>query len=133
MAILGLHHMCIVVKDLAASMKFYNEVLGFPVTRTVDGEFLATYLQMPGSGELELIDRKGKQHTPETDGMETGYAHYAFLVDDPVPYYNLMIENGYEVDLKPTKLDAYGHYACILHDPDGVMLEFIAPYDPKAE
>ncbi|MDL2220356.1 VOC family protein [Eubacteriales bacterium OttesenSCG-928-N14] len=130
MNVLGMHHMNINVRDFDESMKFYNEVLGWAVTRSIDTnpDFFVTYLRIPGSGELELMDRKGKQHDTPPDDFSLGLTHFAVTVDDPVPFYELMQKHGYTVDLPPTHINECRHYACIVRDPNGVMLEFITPY-----
>ncbi|MDL2220354.1 VOC family protein [Eubacteriales bacterium OttesenSCG-928-N14] len=132
MSIDGVHHLAIVVKDLDDTMKFWHEMLGFEVTRVVDTEgFYSTYLMIPGFGELELTVRRGKLTVLDIDGTETGLDHFALLVDDPMPYYELVKQHGYQIDVPPTDMDPYGHCACIVRDPNGVMMEFLTPYGYK--
>lgn len=133
----GLHHIAISVKDINASMHFYHELLGWPISRIVKNTDMngclcdAYYLQIPGSGELEFIDRLGKQVTTPRSKDHTGLHHFALEVDDPEPYYNLFKENGYEFEIPLCKMDQFGHYTCGVIDPDGIMVEFIANYVPE--
>lgn len=130
----GVHHIAICVKDLDASMKLYHELLGWEISRIVKNTDMngclcdAYYLQIPGSGELEFIDRLGKQVSESVDPNHTGLHHFALEVDDPAYYYELLKKNGYEFEIPLCKLDEFGHYTCGVIDPDGIMVEFIANY-----
>ncbi len=130
----GMHHMAICCTDINASMHFYHDLLGWPITRIVKGEERdAYYLQMPGSGELEFVDCHGKQDTTPYHEYQTCFHHMAIEVDDPVPYYEKLSKEGYEFIFPVSRFDICGHYTCGVVDPDGIMVEFICPYPPIRE
>lgn len=131
----GMHHIAICVKDLKASMEFYHDILGFEVTRGVPGDDMdAFYVQIPGSGELEFVERHGSQVSDPIDPNHTCLHHFALEVDDPAPYYELLKEKGYEFEIPLGRLDQFGHYTCGVLDPDGIMVEFICDYEtPERE
>ena len=132
----GLHHIAIAVRDLKKSMHFYHELLGWKISRIVKDTNMngcicdAYYLQIPGSGELELIDRKGKQITRPLSKDHVGLHHFALEVDDPAFYYKLFSDNGFQFEIPLCKMDQFGHYTCGVIDPDGIMVEFIKNYKP---
>ncbi len=127
-----MHHIAINCNDLQASLKFYHEILGWEYTRVVPGPDIdATYLRIPGGCELELMDRHGDQVNMDISPYLTGLDHFAVEVDDPQPYYELLKKNGYKFKIDLTRFDQFGHYTCGVLDPDGIMVEFIANYDPE--
>ena len=127
----GLHHLAICVNDIQKSMHFYHDLLGFEITRVVKGKDMdAYYVQIPGSGELEFVDRHGAQVSEELHEYQAYFHHFAVEVDDPQPYYDLLKANGYEFIFPVSSFDIFGHHTCAVKDPDGIMLEFIEPYEP---
>ncbi len=126
MEIKAVHHLCITVKDLKASLHFYQDLLKMEFSRAVDSdEMLATYLWIPGGVELELIDRKGTVKERPFDDYANGLSHIAFLVDNPEEYAEMFRKEGYEFHMELSKLPQFKHYAVIVYDPDGVPVEFV--------
>ena len=96
--IVGAHHTCYQVADLAALARFYRDLLGFELVwervnqeeyvREIVGQPEATLhqamLRFPGSDHmLELIDYRGVERTPvDTNPVNPGTAHICLLVSD---------------------------------------------------
>lgn len=122
-------HIQLVVKDLAASRRFYEavlEVLGTPVGGAQDGFFWADELV------ITSID------SPAAQGRPTGRAHLAFQAQS-----REMVEAFHRAGLAAGGLDngapglrSYhpGYYAAFLIDPDGNNIEavFHGPADRSA-
>ncbi len=128
--VLGYHHFDIRCKDINASLHFYRDLLGLPISRTVfNDEKNIYYLMLPDGVEIELMDLKGKQVPADPPSeFRVGGHHFGFLVDDVKYYWDLLRKEGYEVRIPYCRYDKYMHYTCGFNDPDGVMVEFITPY-----
>ena len=118
-------HTCYRVQDLDKSLEFYQDVLGFEISRKRDfpeDKFTLVYLKVPGSDyELELTYNYDKEE-PYTIG--DGYGHIAIGVDDLEATHQAHKEAGYTVtDLSglPGKPKMY----YFITDPDGYKIEVI--------
>ncbi|MEJ1112330.1 MULTISPECIES: VOC family protein [unclassified Kribbella] len=84
MAIFRLNHAVLFVRDLAASVAFYRDVLGFGYTESGDSFQGAAFLRAPGSTndhDLGLFEL-GAQAGPSGAGQTTvGLYHLAWEVD----------------------------------------------------
>lgn len=84
MAIFRLNHAVLYVRDVAASVAFYRDVLGFGYTETGDAIPGAAFLRAPGSSndhDLGLF-QIGSQAAPSGAGRTTvGLYHLAWEVD----------------------------------------------------
>ncbi|MGT2667130.1 lactoylglutathione lyase [Streptococcus rifensis] len=117
-------HTCYRVQDLDASLKFYQEALGFEISRRRDFEehkFTLVYLTLPGDDyELELT--YNYDHGPYTIG--DGYGHIAISVTDLEALHEKHVAAGYEVtDLKGLPGTDPSYY--FITDPDGYKIEVI--------
>ena len=117
-------HTCYRVKDLEASVKFYQEALGFEEIRRSDfpeHKFTLVYMTLPGDTmELELT------YNYDHPGYEigTGYGHIALTTPDLEALHAKHIAAGYEVtDLKGLPGTPPGYY--FVTDPDGYKIEVI--------
>ncbi|MCL1989348.1 MAG: VOC family protein [Defluviitaleaceae bacterium] len=117
-------HTCYRVKDLEASLKFYQDAFGFEEKRRSDfpdHQFTLVYLTLPGdTNELELT------YNYDHPGYEigTGYGHIAVTTPDLEALHLKHQAAGYEV----TKLMGLpgrdpGYYFVL--DPDGYKVEVI--------
>lgn len=92
MAVRGLDHIGIIVRDLSRAIAQYQEILGLPVTRIEDyGNGLLTIaflpldgLGRPGIPKIELLQplRPGSSAWRFLQEKGEGIEHAAFLVDD---------------------------------------------------
>lgn len=118
-------HTCYRVQNLDKSLEFYQDVLGFEISRKRDfpeDKFTLVYLKVPGSDyELELTYNYDKEE-PYTIG--DGYGHIAIGVDDLEATHKEYSETGYEVtDLKALSNNSTSYF--FIKDPDGYKVEVI--------
>jgi catechol 2,3-dioxygenase-like lactoylglutathione lyase family enzyme len=144
----GIDHFNIVVADLARSVKFYTEVLGFRKTHDVvmEGEWieriiglkgvkgLVAFVEPPGGGpRLELLEYRAPAGAalPENSRANTiGVRHIAFRVDDINAMATKLRSAGVTLFSDPVKVPpgvvkfvAGDKSLCYFLDPDGVILE----------
>ncbi len=129
MKILKIDHIGIAVKDLAASLKFYSQVLGLEVvgTEVVPEQQVKVAFLPCGDSELELLEST----TPEgpiakfIEKRGEGVQHIALRVDDLEEALEMMREKGLRlIDEKP-RYGAGGARIAFLHPKatQGVLLE----------
>lgn len=117
-------HTCYRVKNLEASVKFYEEAFGFKEVRRKDlpeHEFTLSYLIIPGSvHELELT----YNYNYEGYDLGNGYGHIAVSTPDLETLHQTHKAAGYEVtDLKGLPNTLPNYYFIV--DPDGYKIEVI--------
>lgn len=117
-------HTCVRVKDLEASLKFYQEAFDFVETRRRDfpeNKFTLVYLSLPEDDyELELTynyDHPGYD-------LGDGYGHIAIATKDLEALHEKHQEAGFNVtDLKGLPGTSPSYYFIV--DPDGYKIEVI--------
>ncbi|MHC5249031.1 lactoylglutathione lyase [Enterococcus sp. LJL120] len=117
-------HTCVRVKDLEASLKFYQEAFDFEESRRRDfpeNEFTLVYLTLPGDDyELELTYN---YNHPGYD-LGNGYGHIAIAADDLEATHAKHQAAGFNVtDLKGLPGTDPSYYFIV--DPDGYKIEVI--------
>ena len=117
-------HTCYRVKNLEASVKFYQDAFGFEEKKRADfpeHKFTLVYLSLPGdTNELELT------YNYDHPGYEigNGYGHIAITVADLEGLHAKHKEAGYEVtNLMGLPGTEPGYYFVL--DPDGYKIEVI--------
>ena len=140
---LSANHVGVTVSDLARSMSFYRDLLGFTVSYE-RGEVTAQYMPLlvgiPGARlkiagldipglHLDLVEyiepRTGTSGGPTSD---TANVHIGFSVDDLWAAYTRLSEAGVRFKsepVSPTTGPNTGGWAVYFVDPDGVTLEMI--------
>ncbi len=144
----GIDHLNIVVADLARSVKFYTEVLGFKKTHDVvmTGDWieqiiglhgvqgLVAFVEAPGGGpRIELLQYVAPAGVtlPENSRANTlGLRHVAFRVDDIAAMTARLRAAGVTLFSDPVRVPAgvvkfaAGDKTLVYFlDPDGVILE----------
>lgn len=117
-------HTCVRVKDLEASLKFYQEAFDFVETRRRDfpeNKFTLVYLSLPEDDyELELTynyDHPGYD-------LGDGYGHIAIATKDLEALHEKHQGAGFNVtDLKGLPGTSPSYYFIV--DPDGYKIEVI--------
>jgi lactoylglutathione lyase len=132
---LKLVHTCMRVRDIDASLRFY-EALGFERRGKLDfGSAYNIYMGVPGDGDtLELTVNSGQD---EAYDLGNGYGHIALTVDDLDGLLARLAEQGIEPEKAPYAPGGREEYRiCFLADPDGYRIELIdggafpTPQDP---
>lgn len=117
-------HTCVRVKDLEASVKFYQEAFGFEESRRrdfSDSKFTLVYLTLPGD-EYELELTYNYDHAAYDLG--DGYGHIAIRSDDLEKLHEEHKNKGFNVtDLKGLPGTDPSYY--FITDPDGYKIEVI--------
>jgi len=127
MAIHRLNHAVMYVRDVAKSVAFYHDVLGFEVSMEMEGGFTAAFLNAPDSTndhDLALF-QIGPAAGPSDAGRSTvGLYHLAWEVDtlgDLATLRDRLAQAGSLVGMTDhsTTKSLYGH------DPDGLEFEIV--------
>jgi catechol 2,3-dioxygenase-like lactoylglutathione lyase family enzyme len=143
-AIIGAHHTSYSVTNMAPSLAFYRDLLGFEVVnerpevtntyfRTIigfpDAVVYAVLLKIPGTNHhLELFEYKHPQGVKQaTDRPNNpGSSHIAYLVDDLRALYVRLKAANVQFFTEPVYLDEgpnKGGWAVYMQDPDGIIIE----------
>jgi lactoylglutathione lyase len=123
-------HVAIIVKDFEESLKFYNEILGFPIIQTwetLDSKeepgvrLRIAYVGKEGS-KIELM--KFYQEREADIGKRVGLTHISILVDDMENTCKELKGKGIKLTMEPTSISE-GLRIAFFKDPNGVYIELI--------
>lgn len=119
-------HTCIRVKDLEASLDFYEKAFDFKERRRRDfpeHKFTLVYLTFPGDDyELELT----YNYDHEAYELGNGYGHIAISSEDIEALHEKQKTAGFDVtDMKGLPGTPPSYY--FITDPDGYKIEVIRP------
>ena len=118
-------HTCMRVRDIDASLRFY-EALGFERRGKLDfGSAYNIYLGLPGDGDtLELTVNEGRE---EPYDLGEGYNHMAMTVDDLDGLLAKLANEGVEPEKPPYAPGGREDVGriCFVADPDGYRIELI--------
>lgn len=144
MAIIGALHTGYTVRDMAASLAFYRDLLGFrliserpeitasffrDIVGMPDAVVHAVLLEIPGTSHtLELFQYKQPQGTPQTltPTCNPGSAHLCYQVDNLDAMYAQLKAAGCEFISAPRYIDSgpsAGAWALYMKDPNGAPIE----------
>lgn len=117
-------HTCVRVKDLEASVKFYQEAFGFEESRRrdfPDAKFTLVYLTLPGDDyELELT----YNYDHAAYDLGDGYGHIAIRSEDIEKLHGEQKNKGFNVtEMKGLPGTDPSYY--FITDPDGYKIEVI--------
>lgn len=125
--IIAFHHMSLSVTDLARSVGWYCEVLGFVVSAEVQGDsFRRTRLRQPDSEIVLTLTQHDHGLADAFDETRTGLDHVAFRVPavaDVEALEGRLTEHG--VDHAPVKRSDF-LASVTVRDPDNIQLEIMA-------
>jgi len=123
-----LHHIAITVKNLSASIFFYEEHFGFKEKmRFRRDDMGATGVMLQGANIIiELWQFDVLKEGSKDDLSFTGIRHIAFTHDDPELLRNEYIEKGLHCGAFMIGASR-GHYF-FLFDPDGNQIEVYKPF-----
>lgn len=120
LTVLELNHVALYVRDLAASERFYGEVLGLPPLARPAFGFAGAWFALGGQ-QLHLIeDTKAQNPANERRAL-----HVAFLVEDAAACAAILRERGVS-ELQGPAPRPDGAIQVFLWDPDGYLLELVS-------
>ena len=125
--ITGLAHVCFIVKDLEASIRFYRDLLGLrPGFDNINdkGERFGVYLYFGARTFLELFVGE------PAPGGKPSYQHCSLEVDDMEATVAQFRANG--VTVSDPKLGSDRSWQAWLQDPDGNRIE-LHGYTPESK
>ena len=130
-------HTNVRVRDIDASMRFY-QALGFERRGKLDfGSAYNVYLGLPGDGDtLELTVNEGRDAPYD---LGDGYGHTALTVEDLDGLLARLAEQGIEPEKPPYAPGGREEFRiCFVADPDGYRIELIdgdfdTPQDPDPD
>lgn len=135
---MSMHHVCLVVSDIAATRDFYVNVLGFKeIHRPTDFVFHGAYFHN-GNVEVHVVRETEPGRLTRTspgwdsEELRTGLCHhFAVLVDSFEPFLAAMRERGLERVGGPRVRDDYVEQIYI-SDPDGHIIELLYQHTPES-
>lgn len=118
--ILGIHHVCMKVKDVAKSVEFYTQNLDYEVRLRWDG---GAMLKGPDGVHLEFF--------PEDE--QKSYAHVAYICEDVDKTYAKALETGCEAVQEPRDVTIPSQpplplRCAFFKDPQGNLIELFREY-----
>lgn len=119
-------HTMIRVFDLDKSIDFYENALGFTLSRKSnyeDGKFSLAFLDIPNSDVQLELTYNWPQDEPYDLG--SGYGHIALFVDSMEKIVEQIRSAGYELDRGPKTSPAGDKQMAFVKDPDGYAIELL--------
>ncbi len=118
----SLDHVTIVVKDLAATRRFYVEALGMAEVARPGFSFAGQWFQAGATLIHTILEYEGSGPAGTGAERNTRGHHFAFLVDDATAAEARM--RALDVPIaSPLKVRPDGAKQVFVHDPDGHLIE----------
>ena len=125
----NIEHIGIAVKDLAASCKVYERLLGTKHYKieNVDSEQVATAFFQVGENKIELLEATGEMSAIHKFIAKRGEGihHIAFAVEDIFAEMDRLKNEGFTLLNEQPKKGADNKLVCFVHpkDANGVLIE----------
>lgn len=122
---LKFHHVCIIAYDYAASVHFYQDLLGLVIRHKSYSEHQKAQKIEFYCGDEYVIEMFVKDSVEQNSNMQSldGLNHLSFYVEDPESILLFLEHNG--VRTERTKLDANtGKKYGFAYSPEGIKIEF---------
>ena len=120
----GFHHISRTTRDVAASLAFYRDLLGFQELRRPPFDFNGAWLYGYGI-QIHIIENP--EYRQASEEIESKGDHIAFRVDDLEPIKTRFKDSGVPFYFK---VNAGGIPQVFIHDPDGHQVELAVVGDP---
>lgn len=118
----SLDHVTIVVKDLAATRRFYVGVLGMDEVARPNFSFAGQWFQAGPTLIHTILEFAGSGPAGLGGGANSRGHHFAFLVDNAHEAARRIADLGIPF-VSPLKLRPDGAAQLFIHDPDGHLVE----------
>lgn len=119
----GFSHVSLSVRDVAASSRWYTDVLGFAPFDEPPGHGWTEVIMLHPTGAIVGLQQHDANAGEAFDPVRTGADHLAFRVGSRAElddWQQFLAERG--VTHSPIADESYGSVLC-LRDPDGIQLE----------
>lgn len=128
----SIDHVTIVVRDLAATRRFYVDLLGMREVPRPPFSFAGQWFQAGATQIHTILEFSGSGPAGTAAGQNTRGHHFAFLVPDAAEAARLLVERGVELVSLP-KFRPDGAVQMFVHDPDGHLVELSSPPGTSVE
>jgi catechol 2,3-dioxygenase-like lactoylglutathione lyase family enzyme len=127
----GLAELVLIVKDVPASARFYEDVVGLKLEHEVSDEWAWFWAGKEGAPQRVALHRGPllfEEHSPYPEGERFGRVHFAFEVarDELDAAVDRVRSAGVDVH-GPIELEWMEAQSYYFYDPDGNLLEFWSP------
>ncbi len=127
------NHVALRVRDVAASLAFYEGVLGFQEAFRVnrpDGSLGLIYVQFGPDQFVELFEGGDEGRQPEPPARGSGFLHFCLTVKDLPATLDVLRRKGLEIG-EPYH-GTSGAFIYFIEDPDGNRIE-LAELNDRSE
>jgi len=115
----------ILVSDINASLKFYQDILGLKFIEKIPVWFGTMYRLRFGSSDFKLIDPKNKLPKGSVGlDAQIGYRYVTFVIKNIFKVCEELKKRGIEFEV-PEKELRPGVRIAMVRDPDGNIVEFV--------
>lgn len=117
-------HTMVRILDADKSLKFYQDILGLKLNRTMDLPDCTLYFLRDGVSDVEL--ELTHNHTAPEGGYELGktFGHFAFEIESMDDFTKILESNGIKYTRAPFEIKP-GLKIAFINDPDGMAIELI--------
>ncbi len=139
----GFRHVCVAVKDLGKSLKFYKDILGLKVFKTiaVEGKYpeavfnkkglKLTYVKLRAPNQPKKSPAIFELHYWERPKISRKrHSHISFTVKNLDYEYKRLRKSKVKFISKPMKSPDGKTKICFGYDPDNNLIEFIEDLNP---
>lgn len=119
-------HTMIRITDINKSLKFYQEIMGLKLSRTLELKDKATLYFLADERECCEIELTYNHTLPEA-GYDHGtyFGHLAFGTDNLDEFTQKLKHHGMDYDIAPFNVTEKGPKIAFVKDPDGHSIEII--------
>jgi catechol 2,3-dioxygenase-like lactoylglutathione lyase family enzyme len=125
----GLHHTALISSDVERTIRFYQDVLGFPLTELIENRDYAGsshfFFDLGNGNLLAFFDFPGLEVGAYAEVL--GGLHHLAISVDPVEWQALV----HRLDAAGVPHEIHSEVSVYFRDPDGARIELIA--DPLGE
>ena len=130
----GIAHAAFTVKDMDASVAFYENVFGFKKAFVMNhpqtGKPWIVYVHVSDDAFIELFFGGVNEHPFKDENI--GYSHLCLEVTDINAAAEAVKAAGAPLDIEPN-LGIDGNWQCWTHDPDGNRIELMQMMDDSLQ